>query len=176
MKPIQIDFMEDKRWQWVWTFAVLFGACLMGWASWQWQKTSSAVRDTENRIGVARQQLELLNAPKEIRLNPKQAGAEQAVKLLQQDLNKVFATVENLAEPGTRLRNLSLDGASGILRLEFELDSMNRAASLTTIFNTGYEHRPWQLESVSGAASNNPIGFATAQTIRGIWTVQLDKL
>lgn len=176
MKPIQIDFIEDRRWQWVWAFAVLFGVCVMAWASWHWQKTSSTVRDAENRIGVAGQQLKLLDAPKEIRLNPRHASAEQAAKLLQQDLNKVFATVENLAEPGTRLRNLSLDGSSGILRLEFELDSMNRAASLTTLFNTGYENRPWQLESVSSVASNNPMGFAVAQVIRGIWTVQLDKL
>lgn len=176
MKPIQIDFIVDKRWQWVWATALIFGVSLMGWASWQWQITSRAVRDTESRIGIAGQQLKLLNAPKEIRLNPRHASAEQAAKLLQQDLNKVFATVENLAEPSTRLRNLSLDGTSGILRLEFEVDSMSRAASLTSIFNTGYENRPWQLESVGGAANNNPMGFATAQTIRGIWTVQLDKL
>lgn len=176
MKPIQIDFIENRRWRWVWTSAILFGVCLMAWTSWHWQKNTSATRDMENRISAAGQQLKLLNAPEEIRLNPRHASAEQAAKLLQQDMNKVFATVENLAEPGTRLRNLSLDGASGIVRLEFELDSMSRAASLTTLFNTGYENRPWQLESVSGAANNNPMGFATAQAIRGIWTVQLDKL
>lgn len=175
MKSIRIDFIQDKRWRWIWITCLLFGTVLSGVTVWQWQKSDRAIRETESRLQIVRQKLSQLSAPKESPLNPRQGSAEQAAKLLQQDLNKVFATIENLKEPGTRLRNLSLDGSSGALRLEYEIDSVGKAASLTTILNAGYDTRPWQLESVSTAASN-PMGFGSALTHRGIWSVQLDKL
>ncbi|OOG37826.1 hypothetical protein [Polaromonas sp. A23] len=175
MKSIQIDFIQDKRWRWIWIACLLSGVLLSGVTVWQWQKSDRAIRETGSRIEGVRQKLSQLNAPKESLPNPRHGSAEQAAKLLQQDLNKVFATIENLKEPGTRLRNLSLDGASGALRLEFEIDSVGKAASLTALLNTGYDNRPWQLESVSTATSN-PMGFGSALNHRGIWSVQLDKL
>lgn len=36
--------------------------------------------------------------------DPRYASAEQAARLLQLDLNKAFAVVENIKEPGVRLR------------------------------------------------------------------------
>lgn len=176
MKKIQINFISDHRWKWVWGLALLSIGCLAGAYAWQWHGASRLARETEDLISVARQNLALLGAPKEAPLNPKRASAEQAAKLLQQDMNKVFATIENLKEPGTRLRNLSLDGASGILRLEFEIDSVVRASTLTAALNEGYGTRPWQLESVSSAASSNFTGFATSHPMRALWFVDISKL
>ena len=106
-----------------------------------------------------------------------------------QNLNKVFASAENLKEPDTRLRNLSFDGSSSALRLEFEIDSLPRAASVTAILNAGYDSQPWQLESVtaSGSGANGGVGMGTSpmsaspfvptsQSLRGVWSVQLGKL
>ena len=80
-----------------------------------------------------------------------------------QNLNKVFASAENLKEPDTRLRNLSFDGSSSALRLEFEIDSLPRAASVTAILNAGYDSQPWQLESVRASGSGRMVGWAWAQ-------------
>jgi hypothetical protein len=88
----------------------------------------------------------------------------------------VFASAENLKETGVRLRNLNLDGAAGVLRLEFELGAMDKASTVTEALNGGYERRPWQLESVTGAGGGSQIGFASAQVVRGLWFVQLSKL
>ena len=62
------------------------------------------------------------------------------------------------------------------LRLEFELDAMPTASLVTAALNGGYENRPWQLESVTGAGGGGQIGFASAQVVRGLWFVQVGKL
>lgn len=64
-----------------------------------------------------------------------------------------------------------------MLRLEFELDAMPTASIVTAALNGGYESRPWQLESVTGVGGGGgQIGFASAQVVRGLWVVQLNKL
>jgi hypothetical protein len=176
MKSINIDFVADKRWHWVWAAAALGAVCLAGAVGVYWQKTNRALQDIENRTAITQQQITQLNARRVVVADPRQASAEQAVQLLQQDLNKVFASAENLKETGVRLRGLTLDGAAGVLRLEFELDAMPTASIVTAALNGGYESRPWQLESVTGAGGGGQIGFASAQVVRGLWLVQISKL
>lgn len=176
MKAIDIDFVVDKRWRWIWATVAFCALCLAGAVAFYWQKSNEATRDIESRVNLVKQQMAQLNARRVIVADPKQASAEQAVQLLQQDLNKVFASAENLKETGVRLRNLNLDGTAGVLRLEFELDAMGKASTVTEALNGGYESRPWQLESVTGAGGGSQIGFASAQMVRGLWFVQLSKL
>lgn len=178
MKSIDIDFVADKRWRWVWAAAALCAVCLAGAVGLYWQKTKRALQDIESRSAITQQQITQLNARRVVVADPRQASAEQAVQVLQQDLNKVFASAENLKETGVRLRGLTLDGAAGVLRLEFELDAMPTASIVTAALNGGYESRPWQLESVTGVGGGGggQIGFASAQVVRGLWVVQLNKL
>ena len=176
MKAIAIDFVLDKRWRWIWAAVAFCAVCLAGAVAVYWQKAIQATRDIESRANLSQQQIAQLNARRVVAADPKQASAEQAVQLLQQDLNKVFASAENLKEIGVRLRNLNLDGTAGVLRLEFELDAMAKASTVTEALNGGYESRPWQLESVTGAGGGGQIGFASAQMVRGLWFVQLSKL
>jgi hypothetical protein len=177
MKTIEIDFVADKRWRWVWAVAALCAACLAAAVALHWQKTNRATRDIESRAATIQQQITQLNARRVVTADPRQASAEQAVQLLQQDLNKVFASAENLKEIGVRLRGFNLDGTAGVLRLEFELDAMQKASVVTEALNGGYENRPWQLESVTGAGGGGgQIGFASAQVVRGLWFVQIGRL
>lgn len=176
MKSIDIDFVADTRWRWVWAAAALSAVCLAGAMGMYWQKASRALQDIESRTTITQQQIAQLNARRVVVADPRQASAEQAVQLLQQDLNKVFASVENLKEAGVRLRGMTLDGGAGVLRLEFELDAMPTASVVTAALNGGYENRPWQLESVTRAGGGGQIGFASAQVVRGLWVVQIGKL
>jgi hypothetical protein len=59
-----------------------------------------------------------------------------------------------------------LDATANTLRLEYELDSVDKAATITKALNTGYDARPWQLESVSAA---------TAPLFRGPWVGAAQK-
>lgn len=176
MKPIEIDFVADKRWRWMWAVAISSALCLAAALTLYWQKKDRAARDIESRAAIAEQQITQLSARRVVVADPKQASAEQAAQLLRQDLNKVFASAENVKETGVRLRGLNLDGTTGVLRLEFELDAMPTASIVTAALNGGYENRPWQLESVTSTGGGGPIGFASAQVLRGLWFVQVDKL
>lgn len=175
MKPVQINFVPDTRWRRLWAAAALCVLGLIGTAGWYVWQINAAIKELEARIGTAQQQLKDLRLPSPT--DPRYASAEQAARLLQQDLNKAFAAVENLKEPGVRLRNLHLDAAANALRLEYELDSVGKASTITELLNTGYDNHPWQLESVNTAGGSTQAGFMPmAQAVRGIWAVQLGKL
>lgn len=176
MRALQIDFIKDKRWRWVWAVGAVSALVLLALTFWKWQYAHQTLREFDDRIGGFTQQAAQMNAVQPVVVDARQASSEQAAKILQQDLNKVFASTENLKEMGVRLRNLNLDSPAGTLRLEFELDSLPRAASLTAVLNGGYDNRPWQLESVTGANATNTMGIPSAQTLRGLWSVDLRKL
>ena len=108
--------------------------------------------------------------------DPRYASAEQAARLLQLDLNKAFAVVENIKEPGVRLRSMQLEPAGNTLRLEYELDAMAKATLITELLNAGYDVPPWQLESVSASGGNQVSYMPTGQAVRGIWSAQLSNL
>ncbi len=95
---------------------------------------------------------------------------------MQLDLNKAFAVVENIREPGVRLRSMQLEPAGNTLRLEYELDAMAKATLITELLNAGYDVPPWWFESVSASGSAQAAYLPVTQTVRGIWSVQLGKL
>lgn len=184
MKPVRIEFMEDRRWLWIWIPAAL---CCLGWLGgvvWQWKLKDQAAQETVERIHAVQTQLQILNAPAVVQADPRLGSTQLAAQLLQQDLNPVFAVVENLQVPGARLRGLALETASGTLRLEYELDSITTASQVTEALNMGYVQRPWHLDGVSGAAGGgNNVGSPPhalvamgAPMFRGLWSVQLQRL
>jgi hypothetical protein len=176
MKQIRIDFVMERGWRWIWAAAAVAVLCIAGLVGWQVQKSMKTFRGIEDQIAITKEKMPIPGPPPLPVVDLKHASSEQAAKLLQQDLNKVFSSAENLKEPGVRLRSLTLDNLSSTVRLEFELDALPKASSLTDALNVGYEDRPWQIESVNGAGSNIASGFATTQTFRGLWFAQLDKL
>ncbi len=150
MKPIHINFIRDESWRWIWAATAVICLCVMGFTAWQWYKTRQSIQTIQADINTARKTAAQLGTPKPVLVDPRKASTEQTIKLLQQDLNKVFNSAESPKEAGVRLRSLNMDSAAGTLRLEFELDSLPRASSITAVLNAGYEDRPWQLESVTG--------------------------
>lgn len=173
MKPIRIEFIEDTRWRAVWTMTVLACTIIVGYTVWQWRVDAAAIKAIEEQIADVKRKAAEVQAAQN-RVDPRGASVKAMTKLLQRDLNKVFAVVENVQEPGVRLRSLSLDESSGSLRLEYELESMAHASTVTTALNAGYERGPWQLENVSGALAQRTGGGQ--QAFRGSWSAQLDKL
>jgi hypothetical protein len=167
MKPVHIEFIENTRWRWVWGGALVVGGCLLAYCVWRAGQISEATQQEGARIAAAQTQLELLRTPAPTVADPRSNSNQLAAQLLQLDLNKAFATIENLQAPGARLRGLTLDATANTLRLEYELDAVDKASTVTEALNTGYESRPWQLESVSAAAP--PV-------FRAQWVAQLKKL
>ena len=183
MKPVHIEFAENRRWRVVWAFAAAMSLFLLGAVGWRWTQLHSRAMQESDRIAALQVQLQKARAPIQARIDPRQARAEQAAQLLQQDLNKVFATAENLNESGVRLRGMTLDNTASVLRLEYDLDAIVKASAVTEALNGGYETRPWQLEGVSGAAVGGSMGIGstiptvpTAAVYQGRWVAQLKGL
>jgi hypothetical protein len=173
VKPIRIGFVEDKTWIIAYASVALSCLVIVGAEGWRWHQDQLTIEALDAEIAQAKKRaIELqakANAP-----DPHRAEKEAIQKLLQMDLNKVFSAVENLNEPGVRLRSMDLDAAGNSLRLEYELDSIQHAVTVTADLNAGYAHGPWHLESVSGSGALQP--GVPAQKFRGLWSAAVDRL
>jgi hypothetical protein len=180
MKPVHMEFIANQRWRWIWSVAALGCLGLLGSAGWHWRRLEPTIFAETERINAVQLQLQELRLPVQHPVAPGHAGYARAAKLLQLDLNKAFATIENLQESEIGLRSLTLEADSNSLRLEYGLDSIVKAAAITELLNAGYPDRPWRLDSVSRAAATPPLGMVPMVTetmgFRGIWSIQLEKL
>lgn len=176
MKPVMLNFMSDRRWVWVWAITGIVVLGMMALTGWRWFQSDLARRETERQINFMQQQLQdrTIALKAQDVPDPRQASIEQALRLLHQNLNPLFATVENLQESGVRLQSLSLDANADSVRLEYVLDTLPRAASVTAVLNAGFEEqRPWRLESVVEGQTG---GGGASQSLLGIWVSGLRKL
>lgn len=161
----------------MWAVALVLALGIVGATGWRAWESLQATQTLQGQLAQFKQQAQQLQAQLSPPVNPRHDNLTQAAKLLQQDLGKVFAVIENLKEEGVRLRAVKLDAGSGTLHLEYELDTLARAAAVTALLNAGYETRPWHMENVGAAAGNNGPGFsAPVQALRAKWVTQLDRL
>jgi hypothetical protein len=177
MKKLSFEFVKDQRWRWIWVFV---GVCIVGLllsSTIDWRRYKADKALIENQSELLRKPV--LNAvkPDVAKLDDRHSSTSKALNLIQQDLNLVFATIENINDSAIRLSSMALDISSGLLRLEYELDSIEVAVVLTEKLNGGYELRPWQLESLNAtrvAASLN--SQAVNPKVIGIWTAKLKNI
>jgi hypothetical protein len=153
MKALHIDFVPRTHWRTVWLATAMAIMALAAITLPTYWKAYQNQRSLDQSILLLRQQpvaaVQALKVPIDARL----ANTRQAADLLQRDLNGVFTLLESIKEPNVRLRNLSLDSATGTARLEYEVDSIPRASSVTVTLNAGYAQAPWQLESINATSA-----------------------
>ena len=177
MKKINIEFIEDYRWRFLWALTAIscFGSVIaMSWFGYQnFQKKRDITQQIQNTRSKMPGAPEVVAAKKD----SKHTSSLRSALLLQFDLNKIFNTIENIAEPSARLVNMTFDGSTGKLRLEYELVSVENAVVLTEKLNSGYEIRPWQLESLSTTRSStsNVISSAPSKAM-GVWSCLIKSI
>ncbi len=174
MKSSPIEFIPSKAWIGIWCTAMVCFLSLIALFAPKALRHHQKYRLTEQKIVEFKQNRTvdksvLVKLPSD-RLN----HSQQAAVLLQTDLNSVFTLIEKTKEANVRLRSLSIDSPSQAVRLDFELDSMVRAASVTTSLNAGYNEGPWRLEAVNPSALTNQA--ATKTSARAVWGAELGKL
>lgn len=175
MKPLHIEFVPRQGWLAVWAVAVLICLGMACATAWSRHDANSASLHATARLTSLEQELAVMRTPPARAADARLPQAAKAAKLLQQDMNTPFAVIENLKEPQTRLRHLYLDVESGAIRLEYELDSMMRASTVTAVLNAGYDEPPWQLESLTSGRSGSG-SVSSSPGVLGLWSSQLDKL
>jgi uncharacterized protein HemX len=173
MKPIRIGFIEDKQWIVDWIVTAVACAIIVGAGGWRWRQDQLRIQAHEAQLAEARKKAAELQAKANVP-DPYKAQKDAMRKLLQTDLNKVFAVIENVDVPGARLRSMDLDAAGNVMRLEYELDAIARVSDVSAALNAGYENGPWQLGSVAATGSSQ--AGAQPPKFRGYWSAAVDRL
>ena len=177
MKSLQIEFVRNRSWRLLSGSAGTVCLAVLGMAAWHSWQGGIARRELSEQTTSAIQLAQRLREQRQAPIDPRRPNAQLVAQLLQQVLNVMFATVVSVKEPGTGLRSHSFDASSNALHLEYELDSLARASSVTAALNAGRDIGPWQLENVSSTAGSVPAGVATlALSFVGSWLSRLDKL
>lgn len=168
MKALRIEFVPARAVPWAWGCALAIAAGASTTALVQvarFERDRSAVQARTASFAVARP-----GAPPKAAssvVNEQQARA--AVRLLQADPNRALADVENLQEPGAQLQSLSLDNVGGVVRLDYVLDSVPRAVSVTALLNAGRPSAAWTLERWSTMANAQSPHGAPSGSLRASW-------
>lgn len=176
MKPVRIDFVEDNSRLWAWFFVLAVAAALIGATATHWirLRQDTAVRTAE--AAALQLQADAVRKAQAAVTNPRLASTQRAAKLLQQDLNGVFAVVENYKEPGVRLRAITIDVTGNAVRVEYDLDSVQKVAELTAYLNGGHERGPWKLESVRGNRAGGLHQLASTVSAQASFVTSLNAL
>lgn len=176
MNHITIQFVPDKRWLvlWVTVFALVGGIALVfGRKAVIAQDELASLRAKMANVG---QQIAALQPRTRGATDGATPQASQLAILLQSDLNRSFAVAESQQETGVRLRAMSYDSNVGELRLEYELDTVARAASITENLNGGIDTRPWTMQQIAAMEASAPSKSATFQpAARGTWVAVISK-
>jgi hypothetical protein len=176
LKRSDIEFVRNKQWSVVWWIAFLGLLVLLGVFApklFQFYQNNQRIQKSISEL----QQTLLATKPELVQ--PQADGlknSQQVARLLQVDLNSVFTLVENIKEPNTRLRSLSIDTVGQSVRLEYEIDTMVRAASITAVLNAGYATGPWQLNGIVPSSVSNQEISADRSNFQATWSANLGKL
>ena len=177
MKSLRIDFIEDQRWRYTWIATGVLLALLL--IVYQTLAHQSAAQQN-----ALRQQLDGLQSSWQANTaerpqDRRHAHALLIAKQLQTDHNKVFQALETLKEPGIRLRQLQIDGATGRVRVEYEFESLDKIAVISGHLNSGYTSPPWRFEGSSansGSSRGSLPVIGNQLTTKGTWTCSIDSL
>ena len=185
MKPIQINFAENRQWRWIWMFAVLVCLTMISAVAWYGLEVRQELQRKRQDIEDMQVKLQQLKVPAVVKPDLRQQSKVQAAKLLNMDLNWMFVAVENLKLPGVRLTSIAFDAGTNRLRLDYDVDTLAKAAQVTELLNAGDESRPWKMERVvanaaSTSAGTGPFGGGASQTpqsagFKAVWTQRHEK-
>ena len=177
MKPIRINFFEDQRWKLIWAVAVVVILCIVAITGWRLWQLSQEHSDIEDQIRKAQTQMMQLKGSIPTRTLAQQTELDRISRLLAQDLNKVFGTIEGISDKGVRLVSMSFDANSGAMELTYELESIELANVVTQRLNLGYDKKPWHMKSLSSVSKMmSPSMGSQASAFRANWTANYEGL
>ncbi|MBN9409203.1 MAG: hypothetical protein J0H69_08645 [Burkholderiales bacterium] len=173
MKPVRIDFVPSRSWIPVWSVAAALGLAICGVTLVALSASRQQARVAQASLATIAQEVARLDSARTPPADPKAPSAHRASMALNADLDKVLLPLERLAQEGVRLVGVQLDQAGGTVRVEYELDAIQRVPSITAELNAGHEGSPWQFE---GVQSQPAAGFAGTASARASWRAETGRL
>lgn len=177
MKPLHIEFVRSPAWLGPWLAASMVISIATGALFAADHSLREATRRAQQKaVDLQSQVSALRNADTKAlaaqATDPRTAQMRSVQRQLNTDWNPAFATIEHIQEPGVRLLTFSIDATTRTARLEYEVESIGQATSLTTEMNLGLHAPAWRLESAAAAS----IQASDREKIRATWTGSLDLL
>ena len=179
MKRIDIEFVTSRSWIAVWVVAGLISALVLGYCGWRYQAVESEMSRERVRLADLQQQWQKATQIKSVTSPTWQTSVSQARQRLAFDNSKVFAVIESVDVKGVRLKGLTLDVPSDILRLEYALEQATAATTVTDALNAGYDKRPWRLERITASAETqgSTMTWPSAMApVTGVWSTHIGGL
>jgi hypothetical protein len=186
MTPIHIDFFEYRRWVWVYAGALAICFAMGSAFALHWRFMQRSIQTERQDIAALQSRLYQSKKPVPIKPDQRYASTLKAIHQLNMDLNPAFAAAENLKINGVQLTGFVLDVGAEKLRLDYEVESLSKAAQVTEMLNAGNESKPWKMESVTGSTAANSMNSSTLVTspvqtslglaYKGIWTTGLQPI
>lgn len=175
MKPLRIDYIAPTGWRWPWACFAIGAVCLLAAVAWRASGLITSIYDINASIAQLQQAAEGQDAtpPTTTDANAKSADTSKAIRLLDFDMNKVFAPLEQVNVRGAKLTNMTLNMEAGTVELVYDLERPSRAHDISDALNSGYDSHPWhltQVESYENPDANglaNPTGAQTPAS--GTW-------
>ena len=175
MSHVTIQFVRDQRWIVVWLVGVVVVCGLAAAIGEVARLLRHELASQGTKVADIRQQIAALQPRAQEAEKVAAPQASQLAVLLQGDINRAFAAAESQQEAGVRLRAMSYEAVAGELRLEFELDSIARAASVTANLNAGMDAQPWTMQQITASEAIAQSKSAPHAVARGTWVVELSK-
>ncbi len=168
MKPIHFEFIEDRRWRLVWAIALVLAVVIVSAALLHWRKLRLVDGTVHQQITALVAKERRAEMPLPTQSMPRLGNASQAARLLQFDMNKIFASIENLQLTGVKVRGVTFDASSELVNLEMEVSNMSSVPSVTDALNAGYQQPPWRLVQLIRSNDGNESPSAPARYL-GYW-------
>ena len=189
MRPVRIEFIEQQRWQEIWICALAVCTLMIAALALQWMRARQDIESQGQDRASMQAEVQRLQAPATVKPDPRQSSNKQLLQVLNLDLSGVFAAAENLKISGARLTGINLDAAADKLQLDYEVESLSKAAEVTELLNAGNEARPWKMgrissmSTISSIGSSNSSNFSVSPSVsrqteafQAVWMVSISAL
>ncbi len=181
MKPMYFDFAAKPIFRRIWQlFAVLATLILMvfGGQISQFKQKNETIdaqaREAQAKFSILQAKPAATSQPSHAPAFSRQANL--AAQLLQTDLSKAFASLENLKIPGVRLQSLTLNASQNLVEVEFEFSQLGQTSDISEALMSGYAKSPWQLMSANALARASTQSASAGTGFTGRWQAKLDQL
>ena len=178
MKGFQINFVASQAWKLIWCVAGVVVLVIVASALtdvWHFRQKRAIL---EERLATMQflqkermNQIKASAAP--VQASSKETSEVTAMRLIRRDWNRLFDVVEAKDLSKMKLVHLRFDAVKGQVILEYQLESMEDAAEVTSALNESSGSQDlWKLDRLE--RSPQPTSLSGTTWIKGMWRATVD--
>lgn len=146
MQTVDIGFLPARWWRWLWLAGLCIGVAMAVYAWHVGKRVDGELQHMRSEASQARSELQRQALVQAGAPDLRERSTRTVVRALQRDWNMPFTTIEGLATGDARLKSFHVDGAAGVIQLEYEFGTAETALALTEQLNAGRDVPLWKFE------------------------------